>query len=136
MKKKEKTDMYRYHMEDELYKCESIENELIEREHQKHLGLLIFKRKSKQREQVIIGINPIEKELIMKEYQKEENRGAAPDKNEKSLVQRMDEAVTRRDQMLDKLDNIQNRLKRMKELEDMMRQNYHYQEGLYWSDEW
>ena len=33
----------------------------------------------------------------MKEYQKEENSGAAPDKNEKSLVQRMDEAVTRRD---------------------------------------
>ena len=86
----------------------------------------------------------------MKEYQEKENSGAAPDQNEKSLVQRMDEAVARRDQMLDKLDNIQNeldemhkeqqerynRLKRMKELEDMMRQNYHYQEGLYWSDEW
>ena len=82
--------------------------------------------------------------------QKKENSGAAPDKNEKSLVQRMDEAVARRDQMLDKLDNIQNeldemykeqqerynRLKRMKELEDMMRQNYHYQEGLYWPEEW
>lgn len=39
MKKKEKTDMYRYYMEDELYKYESIENELIEREHQKHLKL-------------------------------------------------------------------------------------------------
>jgi len=33
----------------------------------------------------------------MKEYQKEENRGAAPDQNEKSLVQRMDEAGARRD---------------------------------------
>lgn len=86
----------------------------------------------------------------MQEYQEKENNGAAPDKNEKSLVQRLDEAVARRYQWLDKLDNIQNeldemrkeqqerydRLKRMKELEDMMRQNYHYQEGLYWSDEW
>jgi hypothetical protein len=33
----------------------------------------------------------------MKEYQEKENNGAAPDKNEKSLVQRMDEAVARRD---------------------------------------
>lgn len=45
MKKKEKTDMYRYHMEDELYKCESIENELIEREHQKHLRLAYIQEK-------------------------------------------------------------------------------------------
>ena len=86
----------------------------------------------------------------MKEYQEKENNGAAPDQNEKSLVQRLDEAVARRYQMLDKLDNLQNkldemykeqqerydRLKKIRELEDMMRQNYHYQEGLYWSDEW
>lgn len=45
MKKKEKTDMYKYHMEDELYKCESIENELIEREHQKHLRLAYIQEK-------------------------------------------------------------------------------------------
>lgn len=45
MKKKEKTDMYRYYMEDELYKCESIENELIEREHQKHLRLAYIQEK-------------------------------------------------------------------------------------------
>ena len=45
MNQKEKTDMHRYYMEDELYKCESIENKLIEREHQKHLRLAYIQEK-------------------------------------------------------------------------------------------
>lgn len=45
MNQKEKTDMYRYYMEDELYKCESIENKLIELEHQKHLRLAYIQEK-------------------------------------------------------------------------------------------
>lgn len=45
MNQKEKADMYRYYMEDELYKCESIENKLIEQEHQKHLMLAYIQEK-------------------------------------------------------------------------------------------
>ena len=45
MNQKEKTDMHRYYMEDEPYKCESIENKLIEREHQKHLRLAYIQEK-------------------------------------------------------------------------------------------
>lgn len=50
MNQKEKTDMHRYYMEDELYKCESIENKLIELEHQKHLRLAYIQEKKKQAE--------------------------------------------------------------------------------------